>query len=371
MHFLHAGRQLAGLQLDREIAFRAAEAALLDAERICSPLLRRRTLGWHRGLTGHCGVEAQRGICLARRRSAGLVAMARGQSAGERSCPVDWRIHGGAHARSARRRRRGDASAALPHRSPRPSPDHTGRHNAVAALPHDRTRSWPRSVRARPAPDGVPAMIRLVMRCMAMVLRAVRQRRRRRRRAICRWATPCCTRRRPLDRPSPCPGRLPHHRRRQPAWGTAPLGSRRITRRAPRTRVASIWAARADTPAVARRRRRGPAPPQHADPTGRQPRPTRRGPALLAARQPPPLRSCARADTPACQRQRPRVRVGAAARVAAHATGPHRLPQRTRTAADHGLAWARATASCTASTPSRGRSSPATCRAPPWPKPPR
>lgn len=66
MHFLHAGRQLAGLQLDREIAFRAAEAALLDAEAdllaaTTSP--HPRLASWP--AAGHCGLEAQRGICLA------------------------------------------------------------------------------------------------------------------------------------------------------------------------------------------------------------------------------------------------------------------------------------------------------------------
>ena len=64
MHFLHAGRQLAGLQLDREIAFRAAEAALLDAEAdllaaAASP--HARLASWPD--PGHCGVEAQRAIC--------------------------------------------------------------------------------------------------------------------------------------------------------------------------------------------------------------------------------------------------------------------------------------------------------------------
>lgn len=64
MHFLHAGRQLAGLQLDREIAFRAAETALLDAEAdllaaAASP--HARLTSWPGA--GHCGVEAQRGIC--------------------------------------------------------------------------------------------------------------------------------------------------------------------------------------------------------------------------------------------------------------------------------------------------------------------
>ena len=64
VHFLLAGRQLASLQLDREIAFRAAEAALKDAE---ADLIAAtapdslRLAAWPS--PGTCADGAQRGIC--------------------------------------------------------------------------------------------------------------------------------------------------------------------------------------------------------------------------------------------------------------------------------------------------------------------
>lgn len=65
-HFLLAGRQLATLALDREIAFRAAEAALHDAEAdlIAAIAAESPRLA---GLPapGACADGAQRGICMA------------------------------------------------------------------------------------------------------------------------------------------------------------------------------------------------------------------------------------------------------------------------------------------------------------------
>ncbi|WP_454764644.1 pilus assembly PilX family protein [Cupriavidus campinensis] len=66
MHFLHAGRQLAGLHLDREIAFRAAEVALRDAEAdlmAATASVQGRLAEWP--ASGSCGTQAQRGICRA------------------------------------------------------------------------------------------------------------------------------------------------------------------------------------------------------------------------------------------------------------------------------------------------------------------
>lgn len=65
-HFLLASRQLASQPLDREIAFRAAEAALLDAEAdvlaaIASDSLR--LANWP--APGTCASGGQRGICMA------------------------------------------------------------------------------------------------------------------------------------------------------------------------------------------------------------------------------------------------------------------------------------------------------------------
>lgn len=64
MHFLFAGRQLASQQLDREIAFRAADVALHDAE---TDLIAATVAHGGRFATwpapGECGVGAQRGIC--------------------------------------------------------------------------------------------------------------------------------------------------------------------------------------------------------------------------------------------------------------------------------------------------------------------
>ncbi|RZT41389.1 pilus assembly PilX family protein [Cupriavidus agavae] len=66
IHFLLTGRQLASQQLDREIAFRAAEAALHDAE---SDLLAAATAGGARLSAwpgrGTCGTGAQAGLCHA------------------------------------------------------------------------------------------------------------------------------------------------------------------------------------------------------------------------------------------------------------------------------------------------------------------
>jgi Tfp pilus assembly protein PilX len=66
LHMLLSGRQLAVMQLEREIAFRAAEVGLLDAE---ADLLMAATsqdmagrLG-HWPAPGHCGSGAQSGVC--------------------------------------------------------------------------------------------------------------------------------------------------------------------------------------------------------------------------------------------------------------------------------------------------------------------
>lgn len=65
-HFLLAGRQLASLPLDREIAFRAAEAALHDAE---ADLIAAIAADGPRlaqlPAPGACAAGAQRGICMA------------------------------------------------------------------------------------------------------------------------------------------------------------------------------------------------------------------------------------------------------------------------------------------------------------------
>lgn len=66
VHFLLAGRQLATQQLDREIAFRAAEAALRDAEADLMAATRgtsQRLAAWP--APGTCGDGPQRGICMA------------------------------------------------------------------------------------------------------------------------------------------------------------------------------------------------------------------------------------------------------------------------------------------------------------------
>lgn len=65
-HFLLAGRQLASQPLDREIAFRAAEAALHDAEADLVAAIQQgstRLAGWP--APGTCADGAQRGICMA------------------------------------------------------------------------------------------------------------------------------------------------------------------------------------------------------------------------------------------------------------------------------------------------------------------
>lgn len=65
-HFLLAGRQLASQPLDREIAFRAAEAALLDAEADILAAIRTegdRLAAWP--APGTCADGAQRGLCMA------------------------------------------------------------------------------------------------------------------------------------------------------------------------------------------------------------------------------------------------------------------------------------------------------------------
>jgi len=65
-HFLLAGRQLASQPLDREIAFRAAEAALHDAEADLIAAIASgsaRLASWP--APGTCADGAQRGICMA------------------------------------------------------------------------------------------------------------------------------------------------------------------------------------------------------------------------------------------------------------------------------------------------------------------
>ncbi|WP_066731714.1 pilus assembly protein PilX [Cupriavidus sp. D384] len=65
-HFLLAGRQLASQPIDREIAFRAAEAALLDGE---ADLIAAVAAGSprvaHLPAPGTCADGPQRGICMA------------------------------------------------------------------------------------------------------------------------------------------------------------------------------------------------------------------------------------------------------------------------------------------------------------------
>jgi Tfp pilus assembly protein PilX len=68
LHFLLSSRQLAAYQLDREIAFRAAETALLDAEAELLEALRAGASGSNTRLAawpppGQCGHGAQRGLC--------------------------------------------------------------------------------------------------------------------------------------------------------------------------------------------------------------------------------------------------------------------------------------------------------------------
>jgi Tfp pilus assembly protein PilX len=63
-HFLLSGRLIASLALDRELAFRAAEVALLDAE--TELLAASRGAGERlaaRPAPGRCGTDAQRGLC--------------------------------------------------------------------------------------------------------------------------------------------------------------------------------------------------------------------------------------------------------------------------------------------------------------------
>lgn len=66
VHFLLTGRQLASLQMDREIAFRAAEAALVDAE---TDLIAAAASGNERLAVspspGECADGVRRGICMA------------------------------------------------------------------------------------------------------------------------------------------------------------------------------------------------------------------------------------------------------------------------------------------------------------------
>lgn len=64
MQFLHASRQLAALQQDREIAFRTAEAALRDAEAdLLAAAASNPDRLAHWPAPGQCGTQAQRGIC--------------------------------------------------------------------------------------------------------------------------------------------------------------------------------------------------------------------------------------------------------------------------------------------------------------------
>ncbi len=73
LHFLLASRQIVASQLDREIAFRAAEAALLDAE---SELLAAARPGGQSDRfenwppAGQCGRAAQAGLCRPAERTA-------------------------------------------------------------------------------------------------------------------------------------------------------------------------------------------------------------------------------------------------------------------------------------------------------------
>lgn len=68
MHFLLSSRQVTTYQLEREIAFRAAETALLDAEAELMAALRSGASGADARLAawppaGQCGGGAQRGLC--------------------------------------------------------------------------------------------------------------------------------------------------------------------------------------------------------------------------------------------------------------------------------------------------------------------
>lgn len=71
VHFLLASRQLATLQLDRDIAFHAAEAALKDAEAdliaAVADANSSRLAAWP--MAGACANGAQRGICRSGERS--------------------------------------------------------------------------------------------------------------------------------------------------------------------------------------------------------------------------------------------------------------------------------------------------------------
>ncbi|RDK12080.1 pilus assembly protein [Cupriavidus lacunae] len=66
LHMLLSGRQLAVMQLEREIAFRAAEVALLDAEADLLTAAASQDMNDRLGIwpaPGHCGSGRQAGIC--------------------------------------------------------------------------------------------------------------------------------------------------------------------------------------------------------------------------------------------------------------------------------------------------------------------
>jgi Tfp pilus assembly protein PilX len=68
LHFLLSSRQVTAYQLEREIAFRAAETALLDAEAELLEALRAGAAGADARLAawpppGRCGIGAQLGLC--------------------------------------------------------------------------------------------------------------------------------------------------------------------------------------------------------------------------------------------------------------------------------------------------------------------
>ena len=89
LHFLLAGRHLTSQPLDREIAFRAAEAALRDAE---ADLLAAIAADAERIATwpaaGTCGLGAQRGLCAADGDRSAWRAWLDGTAPGDLGIPV-------------------------------------------------------------------------------------------------------------------------------------------------------------------------------------------------------------------------------------------------------------------------------------------